>query len=211
MTQTAAVPASVSRRCHPLNVRTSMLALLALVALLLSVLAMHSAASFHVMGFALPVDASQVDASQVDASQVDASQVDASQVAVAAPHHGTTAAHPGTAAEPQVGPAVSAAASATAAALGRAGSAMIMAPALIRAAAVVGVVAPLTHNGMLDCALMVMGCVMLLVLAATVMLNRRGTPAHRLPRPSSVLHAPLFAVALPIHRPRLALLGIRRV
>ncbi|MDJ0347918.1 hypothetical protein [Cryobacterium sp. PH29-G1] len=201
MTQTAAVPASVSRRCHPLNVRTSMLALLALVALLLSVLAMHSAASFHVMGFALPVAASQVDASQVDASQV----------AVAAPHHGTTAAHPGTAAEPQVGPAVSAAATATAAALGRAGSAMIMAPALMSAAAVVGVVAPLTHNGMLDCALMVMGCVMLLVLAATVMLNRRGTPAHRLPRPSSVLHAQLFAVALPIHRPRLALLGIRRV
>jgi hypothetical protein len=139
--------------------RTSLLALLALVTLLLSVLAMHSAASSHVMGFALPVVTSQPATSQVAAPAL---------------HHESVAAYAGTAA------------------------AVIMA-------------APLTHDGMLDCALMVMGCVMLLALAAAIWLNRRSWPAHRLPHADEVVRATLFAVALPIHRPRLALLGIRRV
>jgi hypothetical protein len=145
-------------------VRTSLLALLALATLLLSVLAMHSAASSHVMGFALPVATSPADTSLADTALV----------ATPALHHESAAAYAGMAA------------------------AVMMAP-------------PLTQSAMLDCALMVMGCVLLLVLAATVWLNRRFTLAHRLLRADKVVQAMLFAVALPIHRPRLALLGVRRV
>lgn len=158
MTQTAEVSVSTSRR-SPLPLRTSLLALLALVTLLLSALAMHSAASSHVMGFALPVVTSPAATSPVETPAL---------------HHESPAAHAGT-------------------------------------AALVIMAAPLAHDGMLDCALMVMGCVLLLVLAATVWLNRRATPAHRLLHAGKVARATLFAVALPIHRPRLAILGIRRV
>ena len=57
MSLTAVAVASVLKRAL-LHMRTSLLALLALGALLLSVLAMHSAANAHVMGIPLPVSSS---------------------------------------------------------------------------------------------------------------------------------------------------------
>ena len=149
------------------KLRRSLWVVLALAALLASVLAMHSAARSHVMGFALPVATSQAESAGLQHEQLSAQPANPATVAMGVP----------------------------------------MAMATTVAAAAV----TMSQDGMLNCALMVMGCVMLLVLAVTVLLSRRAALGQRLEQAIDVGRATLFAVNLPIHQPRLTVLCINRV
>lgn len=68
-----------------------------------------------------------------------------------------------------------------------------------------------TADGMLDCALLAMACVLLLTLVVAVSLARRPASYHRLLEAVGVALGVRRTVALPIHRPSLTLLSIRRV
>ena len=67
-----------------------------------------------------------------------------------------------------------------------------------------------SHDGMLDCALVVMGCVMLLVVAALI-LFRRSTLVQRSAAAGLSLVSRIFAVEEPSQRPSLTVLCISRV
>lgn len=154
------VVAAVSRPVARPSLRTSLLAMLALIALLLGMLAMHSAASTHVMGIPLPV-----------ASSVTAHANTAPMEHAASAHGVHQMTH-----------------------------VVVMAAAAISAG----------QGGMLDCALMVMACAMLLVLAAIVLLSRRPALDQRLRDIGSAARTRLFAVTAPIHRPSITVLCISR-
>ena len=155
------VVAAVSRPVARPSLRTSLLAMLALIALLLGMLAMHSAASTHVMGIPLPV-----------ASSVTAHANTAPMEHAASAHGVHQMTH-----------------------------VVVMAAAAISAG---------QQGGMLDCALMVMACAMLLVLAAIVLLSRRPALDQRLRDIGSAARTRLFAVTAPIHRPSITVLCISR-
>ncbi|WP_105033431.1 hypothetical protein [Cryobacterium aureum] len=159
------VAASASTHVAGPRLRTALLALVALAALVLSVLAMHSAASAHVMGIPLPISSSH----------------SAEHATGAAPQTISTTL-------PDTALVTTAMTITTATTLNRAAS----------------------HVGMLDCALMVMGCVMLLVLAALI-LFRRSALVQRSVASGHNLVSRIFAVEESSHRPSLSILCISRV
>lgn len=172
MSPTSFMVASASKGA-PRGARTALLALLALGALMLSVLAMHSAASAHVMGIPLPVSSSHAAEHEL--------------AAAGTAHAGMTAAEH----------------SASTALVAPMGAGMHVATAAV-------VTMAADHHGMLDCALMVMGCVMLLVLSGLGLLSRPRF-LRRLLRGRSTTVWLMFPGGAPPHRPRLTDLCISRV
>jgi hypothetical protein len=173
MNQIADGVSPVSKRPLWLTVRMSLLALLALGAVLLSVLAMHSAASEHVMGIPLPVSSTLT-----------------AHANTASMEHASSEAAP--AGQQLTGAVVS-----------------VVSATQLTGYAVATIAAG--RNGMLDCGLMVMGCVMLLVLAAVALLFRRASGYQcRLMAHNSVI-SQSSAVDAPAPWPSLTLLCINRV
>ncbi|MBB5641088.1 hypothetical protein [Cryobacterium roopkundense] len=68
-----------------------------------------------------------------------------------------------------------------------------------------------THNGMLDCALLAMACVLLLVLIALVFLTRLPATYRRLRDAGGALLRVVDLVVVPLPRPSLTVLSISRV
>jgi hypothetical protein len=171
-------------------VRTALLALLALAALVLSVLAMHSAPSPHVMGIPLPVSSS--NGAEHEMAPASAGMAHAGSGLV---HAGSGGSAPTSMAAPHpVGTAMT--------------NAALVATAMTSLTSATALAA--SHDGMLDCALMVMGCVTLLVLAALTVL-RRPALTHRAVAAGRNMVSRVVLVDAPSHRPLLTVLCIRRV
>ncbi|MDJ0337636.1 hypothetical protein [Cryobacterium sp. PH31-O1] len=186
----------------PLNLRTALFALLALGALMLSVLAMHSAASAHVMGIPLPVSSSHA--------------AEHALAAASTAHTGMNPAeHFASSAQATLNTGRLAA---TAHAVAADAQPAATAPAPVIDTAMVAMTLTTTatlitaasHDGMVDCALMVMGCVMLLVLA-TLLLSLRARCIERTRCAALRIRQAVFVVGSRIPRPSLTGLCISRI
>ena len=83
--------------------------------------------------------------------------------------------------------------------------------AAVVAAPVVASISSGGLDGMLDCALLVMTCVLLLTLVALILLTRLPDAYRRLLDAGFVTLGSWPSIALPIHRPSLTLMSISRV
>jgi len=83
--------------------------------------------------------------------------------------------------------------------------------AAVMAAPVITAMSSGGFNGMLDCALLAMTCLLLLTLVAMVFLTRLPAMYRRLLDAGGVMLRLWRTIALPIHRPSLTLLSISRV
>ncbi|WP_105036504.1 hypothetical protein [Cryobacterium aureum] len=87
----------------------------------------------------------------------------------------------------------------------------VMGMAAVVAAPVVASIFSSSLDGMLDCALLMMTCVLLLTLVALIFLTRLPDVYRRLLDARFVILGAWRSIALPIHRPSLTLLSISRV
>ena len=87
----------------------------------------------------------------------------------------------------------------------------VMGMAAVVAAPVVAAITSGSLDGMLDCALLAMTCVLLLTLVVMVFLTRLPATYRRLLDAGSIILNSWRTAALPVQRPSLTLLSIRRV
>jgi hypothetical protein len=87
----------------------------------------------------------------------------------------------------------------------------VMGVAAISAASVVDAISSGSREGMLDCALSVMTCMLLLTLVVMVFVTRLRARRRRLLDAGGVTLASWRGIPLPNHRPSLTLLSISRV
>jgi hypothetical protein len=87
----------------------------------------------------------------------------------------------------------------------------VMGMAAVLTAPVVTAMSTGGFNGMLDCALLAMACLLLLTLVSMVFLTRLPAMYRRLLDAGGVTLGLWHTTALPIHRPSLTLLSISRV
>jgi len=188
------IPSNVSQPL-PLRLRRLLLASLAMLALVVGILAMHSAASSPMMGFALPVASSSVLPQSALHHEPVTGEMVGSTKAGSATAGGELASF-------QMNKAL---------VFGSAVTSAIAATAITVSTATTALTSGLGHEGMLGCILLMTGCVMVLVLAASGLWLQRGALVQRIAHTENIAQFTFHAVSLPIHRPHLNVLGISRV